>query len=284
MSVYWLGDHPEIQAIQKEVTTFQRNHPAQIINQIYKFLEPGPYLRGYKSPNDVENVRAINKLSDHFPTTKLIIGLRHPVLWFESFYNYRIQNGFDLPELTSNNTESQRACMGGMYGVCTDRSRLYTSLVNFGKTPLSSEELSTFFNKRQQKSLTADQQNRNGTRLKNPIFLYDTAQLGDTELTRQVSFRKKLGQYLGIVEELSPPVHASPGKTLTNITEQRLRDKRKIHICDSIHTRRRQILIEGGKLTAKWILEFFLKSPDVHVANSNHFQEIMDSYGKDPCS
>jgi hypothetical protein len=114
-AVYWLGAHPEIQAIQKEVTTLQRNHPSQIVKQIYKHLKEGPFLRGYKSPNDVENTRAINKLSDHYPQTKLIIGLRHPVRWLESFYNYRVQNGFDMPPLVNMTSPG---CMSGMYGVC----------------------------------------------------------------------------------------------------------------------------------------------------------------------
>ena len=28
-----------------------------------------------------------------FPSTPIIIGIRHPVLWFESFWNFRITKG-----------------------------------------------------------------------------------------------------------------------------------------------------------------------------------------------
>jgi hypothetical protein len=86
------------------------------------------------------------------------------------------------------------------------------------------------------------------------------------------------------VERLPPPLHQSPGKAITNATEQARRDARKVNICDVIHKERRQKLVKWGKQTAEWILNWFLKNPDVHVANPTHFDEIMESYGKDPCT
>jgi hypothetical protein len=156
----------------------------------------------------------------------------------------------------------------------------YNLAANFGKTNLTSpEELSTF-SRRQQKSLSKEAPFK---RLANPIFLYDTVQLGDKNTTRQARFQEGLQKYLGLVEGLPPPLHQSPRKSITNATEQARRNTLKVDICDAIHKERRKKLANWGKQTAKWIQTWFLKNPDVHVANPVHFDEIMESYGKDPC-
>ena len=46
---------------------------------------------GIKCPLSVFHIRGIKILSENSPNTKIIIGVRHPVLFFQSFfYNYRI--------------------------------------------------------------------------------------------------------------------------------------------------------------------------------------------------
>ena len=87
----WLGSHPEVAAFDYEVTTLQKANAWDLVKKIYKKLPAGNYKRGYKSPNDVGNLRAVRIIREYFPKTKLLVGMRHPVLWFESFYNFRIQ-------------------------------------------------------------------------------------------------------------------------------------------------------------------------------------------------
>jgi hypothetical protein len=41
-------------------------------------------LRGNKCPNDVDNAREI---TTYLPKTKIILGIRHPITWFQSFWN-----------------------------------------------------------------------------------------------------------------------------------------------------------------------------------------------------
>jgi hypothetical protein len=44
--------------------------------------------RGIKCPGDLENTPlAMRNYEKFFPKTNYIVGIRHPVLWFESFYN-----------------------------------------------------------------------------------------------------------------------------------------------------------------------------------------------------
>lgn len=60
-------------------------------------------------------------LSTLLSQTKFIVGIRHPILWFESFYNFRIHNKVRMPpaeELVGN-------CGGRMHGVCTRRGNFH---------------------------------------------------------------------------------------------------------------------------------------------------------------
>jgi len=45
--------------------------------------------RGIKCPTMVRAMNSIENLMKVSDATKLIVGVRHPVLWFQSFYNYR---------------------------------------------------------------------------------------------------------------------------------------------------------------------------------------------------
>ena len=50
---------------------------------------PLPIKRGIKCPMAVWDSQGIEFLEEHFRDTKVVIGLRHPVSFFQSFYNYR---------------------------------------------------------------------------------------------------------------------------------------------------------------------------------------------------
>lgn len=299
----WLGSHPEIAAIQKELQALQRSHPATVLRYVTKQLPEGRYRRGYKSPNDVEDQRAINKLALHFPRTKLIVGLRHPVLWFESFYNHRIQNGIsDMPP-AQNMT---RACTSGYHGVCISRGSFHFALVKLGKTLLARNTTATIttateideakkeelkmFSTKEQNSLLKDLPLAPLSVLPNPIFLYDTSQLvvdtgRDSGNPYYDQFVTSLQEYLGLSEDSMPPmIKSSPGKKGLNATEQARRNGLKIDICRDVYSQQRKWLVESGKRTSDWLRHYFITSPDVTVGgNRQQFDEILDSYGIDPC-
>ncbi|KAG7349180.1 hypothetical protein IV203_011777 [Nitzschia inconspicua] len=295
----WLGMHNEIVAIQHEIMALQKHHPARIVNFVMKELPPGRFLRGYKSPNDVEDQRALNKLAQHYPHTKLIVGLRHPVLWYESFYNHRIQNGFNMPPMTEMNAN----CIGGYYGVCIGRAGYHGTLVRMGKTPLGYDNSTdankkaeermaerNLFSPKERRSLRNDLPVR--TISPNPVFLYDTSQLkmpstSGVDVVQQQDnynqFVQTLKTYLGVSQDFPPMIQSKPGKKDLNATEQARRDARKVDICDEVYQEHRKWLLESGKRTKEWILDYFVKSPDVTVGNLHHFREILDMYSVDPC-
>ena len=47
-------------------------------------------MRGIKCPQDIQS--SAHNYARYFPETKLLVGIRHPIDWFESLYNYRLSN------------------------------------------------------------------------------------------------------------------------------------------------------------------------------------------------
>ena len=134
----WLNGHDNIAVLTKENMALQKRHPAFILRHIQNNLPEGRYRRGYKSPNDIEDERARNKLATHYPQTRLLVGIRHPVLWFESFYNHRVQNGYPMPDLPDRIRKKAvfTICDGNFRGACLVRSNFHVALAKWGKTPL----------------------------------------------------------------------------------------------------------------------------------------------------
>jgi len=83
----WFASHPEIQAYTYEIHSLQHGKPALLVSQLYELPAGSKYKRGYKAPRDVKHVEALESLHKYWPDTRLVVGLRHPVTWFESFYN-----------------------------------------------------------------------------------------------------------------------------------------------------------------------------------------------------
>ena len=72
-------------------------------------------LRGVKCPQDLSSDNSIINYAKYFSGTKLIIGIRHPVLWFESLYNFRVAN---VPWKAMLPTRDLvRGCISGSQGV-----------------------------------------------------------------------------------------------------------------------------------------------------------------------
>jgi hypothetical protein len=133
--------------------------------------------------------------------------------------------------------------------------------------------------------------------LPNPVFLYDTSQLkmgddGDKTVTQQQQqqqqqqydrFVTELKQFLGLSQDFPPMMKLSPGKKDLEETEQAHRNALKVNICDDAYAPQRTWAMESGARSSKWITGYFLKSPHVSVGNREHFVQILESYGKDPC-
>lgn len=89
----WLSSHSEIEMLPGEVFSLLNEQPARFIWRLYTQLTPSPQVvRGYKNPLDIRAPQTLKYFTQLFPKTTLIVGIRHPVRWFESLYNFKVQN------------------------------------------------------------------------------------------------------------------------------------------------------------------------------------------------
>ena len=256
----WFRSHPEIQMHETENHALAKGHPGELVCDLYDLKQGWRYKRGYKAPRDLIISESLHAIETYWPKTKLIVGLRHPVLWFESFYNFRVHNGHKMPPPEALMGKLKR----GMVGVATDESKFHLHLDNLGKTSHSPEELKLL-------SWGAEKKVE-APKMINPVFLYEVNQLRDTNVTRAAIFSSDLQSYLGLMKGFQP-LSTKRGPTYI----------KAIEICEAKHKDLRRELMKNSREASKWIRKYFLKSPDVHVSSSDHFNALLVSWMTDPC-
>lgn len=124
--------------------------------------------------------------------------------------------------------------------------------------------------------------------LPNPVFLFETSQLADTNATRAAAFCNDLSRFVGLPanESLSESLpHHKPGKVWSPARQQVL-DAAKIDICDSQHLSVRRDLMRIARTSSVWIRRFFLQQTEqrgITVSSPAYFDEIMEDWMNDPC-
>lgn len=112
------------------------------------------------------------------------------------------------------------------------------------------------------------------------IFLYEISQLEDEDEMRSAILRRELQTFLGLSTPLAPF-----GKENVNhvASDTDAAPAETISICDPEFAHIRSTLLENAHATVEWLNEHFLDSPDVTIANPEHFRKILEDYTKDPC-
>jgi hypothetical protein len=262
----WLSRQKEIKAYDYEIYHLKNGEPADMVRKLYELPAGDQYKRGYKAPRDIHNIRALYAFAAFWPKTKLIVGLRHPVLWFESFYNYRIRSNVPLPPADA----LAGRCPPGAHNVCADEIRYNDHLSRLGKTPRSNAEELALLS-------PITKEDRELPKLENPIFLYEISQMHDSDEKRAAQYRVDLQNYLGLNEPIAPltedkEVHGDhPNK-----------DK-EINICEESHRELHDELMKIARDSSLWIRHYFVTLPDVHVSSPEYFNELLESWMIDPC-
>ena len=270
----WLGGHPQVLSRGHELPQLTLGKIGLFAKNCYNLDWHGDpsKFRAYKNPTDIQNLRAIRLLREYFPQTHLFIGIRHPIRWFESFYNHRIQNTGSMPD--PNKLKGN--CFKDSQGVCANRADFHLNLVRLGKTNYTVEQEA--FLPGEWNGIVKD----DPPYTPNPVFMYDTQQLSDKDKERSAQFRRDVQLFIGLSTPLPPIIHFSPGKNL-NSTMQAERDALKIDICSDEYTDLRQILLEKARRSAFYIRKYFMHAPDVIVSSPEYFSHVLDSYQQDPC-
>jgi hypothetical protein len=257
----WLVSHPEIQMYEHELHSLQSGKPAEFVSQMYALPAGNKYKRGYKAPNDIGNIEALGAIAEYWPDCKLVVGLRHPVSWFESFYNFRVRKNFPMPPAGSLIGK----CTANSKGVCTDDARFHLHLNLLGKTNQTAREKKLLQPFPSNVSKLAPMHNK--------VFLYELSQLYDEDETRSHKYRRDLGNFLGLKHAL-PPI----GSTHTSKNA-----KLDLDICEERYRPLRQELMKIAKPASEWIREYFMQSPEVVISSPEFFNELLLEWMEDPC-
>lgn len=232
-------------------------------------LSPDPKVkRGVKCPISLRSHRTLSLLTRHSPETKLIFGVRHPVHFFESHYNYRITELYDK-NLKAPIPPIETLTGGNEWrGVTTRNARFDVFLLQLGKTNMTTMELEELKSVPQMAVVPNSFQ----------VFLYSLEQMEDANITRKENFQHELESFL----DLKHPMNIGH-ENLNNFVGQNAH-KETIDICDSKYEELRNELVSQGRESQLWLRDKFLKSPDVTVANRDHFLQTLQAWESDPCA
>lgn len=253
-----LSTHPQVQMHQQEIRSLRKGKPAEFVSKMYELPHGSQYKRGFKSPNEICTLRSLQSICMHFPDTRLIVGVRHPVKWFESWYNFQSRQGRE---------QSPAEKLVGPdlpYQVQYHRNLAMLGKTNPKRDPVEAALL----------RIDKDMRRRAYRPMRNKVFLYDSSQPFDSNETRAELFRNDLSDFIGLSTPFAPP-------------RTRLRESRNTHyaidICDDKFTNLRAELIENGKEDANWIQTYFMVHPHVTVSSPEYFKQAISTWKDDPC-
>jgi len=228
-------------------------------------------LRGSKCPQYM-NTDGLNHYSKKLPRTKIIIGIRHPVLWYQSFLNQLAGN--NLLRYANYDTKPQQckagACLNGCpgkYWLCLSRARFHVALAEIGKTALSEEE---------RKILAPNDIDGGGNltskNIRNPIFLYE-----QTELKKDYVW-DEMAKYLNVAAIPHDKYISSHG----------LGKKKPMDLCGEKLDDFRAMLMPYAYDLSVWMQDYFIpvaknESSDVTIPDPDTFIALVEEYKKDPC-
>lgn len=273
----WVALHPQVSAHTHELHHLQHGLIGDFVTELYRLPATATAAsssiakRGYKAPRDVTSPKALELLARHWPDARLVVGLRHPVQWFESFYNFRVRKGRIMADPTSSVFLESLCPPALTHGVCVRESHFHRFLAQLGKTPLQTPD------ERELLGLQSSYPvNVTTTRQPNPVFLYELSQLHGPSADPD-RFRLDLSNYLQLDPALEPlPVATAHSLYLPNRTKA-------MDLCHTSLRSLRAELMEGARNASRWIRHYLLSSPDVIVSSPNQFRAALLSWDVDPC-
>jgi len=153
----------------QNTTRMNNNHIAAEKEIDYKKVENGGdhdndlikiIRKGFKCPDILYSRMALANMETYLPTTDLVVSVRHPIRWFESFYNYRVRKGYAMPypndligscgrvegeevhhdNIILDSRSKPAKGRNGAHKVCTDNANFHIGLSLLGKTSMESVE------------------------------------------------------------------------------------------------------------------------------------------------
>mmetsp|Transcript_3037 Transcript_3037/g.8589 ORF Transcript_3037/g.8589 Transcript_3037/m.8589 type:complete len:484 (+) Transcript_3037:233-1684(+) len=228
-------------------------------------VEPSMLKAGIKCPDAVKNFKAIHRLSQHSPDCRFVIGMRHPLKFVQSFYNYRLVEAQKLDRLDQPSLSEIWDSNLNWWDVSPDAPRYEMFLAQFGKLSVSLDELKEWYVERPMLAVKPN---------KFKIFVYSIEQIQDP--VQSAALRKDLQSFLG----LSKPIRKFGHENKLDPNVKKIPNH--IDICSSEYSLIRQDILHHAQDTVAWMHEF-LKSPDVVVTNRQSLIDSINKWTTDPC-
>jgi hypothetical protein len=238
----WLDNHPQVGCFQEEIFDLRANKVGRFVRRLYEEFPDASKKRGYKAPADVGEKHVLLHLKEHFPKAGLIVGIRHPVWWFRSLYNFRTQNSnTQLP----HPDQLIGKCTAEKVNTCTYRGDFAFDLFKLGKTDFKHPtDLELQMQERRHPlynvTLTRQQMLSDPpVRTPNKVLLFEMSQLSSKDPAKVGRLRSVVKEFVGLQQEMPPMPHKISGRKLENAT-QAIRNQRKIRICDEDYVKLRK--------------------------------------------
>ena len=223
----------------------------------------------------------LDDLSLHLPKTLIIIGIRHPVKFFQSFWHMITDNRLQQHKSSPYDTIDHRGeyekkyveyeCRNNQL-LCTAKIRFHIPLARIGKTALGDQE----------RELLAPDDIDGGTKLinhqiKNPIFIYELSEIGLDDMWDSLA---KLLQVPYIRHDKHQGNNAARHIKKKNAT--------RVNFCDAEYDDFRAHLMPHAYNMSSWFCNYLVpaakdENKNVYMTDPDRFCELVRSYVEDPC-
>lgn len=273
----------------KEIHLLQSNKVEEFMDIYHNhvFLEPKNETRtinGYKAPAELLKTKSLHNLATFFPYTNFIVTMRHPILWFESLYNYRVRQNVDVeypsPDKLIGDCSGfcldRKKCIHGYGFVCTGGAKFHVFLSRLGWTPMDTKTELDLLDHHKHSI-----HNFSGAKL----FLLEVGQLDLENKTRTDSVIGDMESFVGLEEWSLARIDPTTKRENHYKIDEKFENLQSnfIHICDEQHTLVRNELLSIGIKASEWIKKYFMKSPHVIISDEQHFVDLLDLWKIDPC-
>jgi Sulfotransferase domain len=282
----WLNSSDSIYVDSFDVNGPSNDKPNKVIQHLYNVVQEYRGMEkikaiGIRNPADLDNEQSLQYYRTFFGSAKLIIMLRHPVLWFQSYYNSRWRKYYyQAHNATKDDQEARRTsrnflpppqnllgrCNVYIKEVCTDRAQFHHAMSLLGLTPMNTSAELALLNRTTTEHVVMEPTPQQ-------VFLLEISQMDVSDSIGAETLRHELETFLQVDHIPAMPPYDSRYDRVEG----------EIDICGEEYAEVRQGLIQHGQQARQWMVEYLLQSNRVMVSSRQHFLEILETWTKDPC-
>ncbi len=279
--------------IEHHISRFQskfKDHINQTIHSNNNANDLLPMYNGFKNPTLLQSKKGMKNIITHHADIDFVVTLRHPVSYFQSLYNFKYRSkkiskkqGRNLPSPLNLIGDCRRCRLKKDYcagrapvpdmhkDVCTESAKFHYELSTLNLTPMNTKE---------ELDLLDNHQLKLHRKYKGNIFVSEIGQMSNRDDDGNDVTNTRLKQWTNGVEDF---LGLESDSFNLNRVSSKSHTPKLIHICEDQYKPLRDELVGIGTKASKWIVEYFMKSDRVMIANRDHFVELMEKWKYDPC-